>query len=333
TVRARVVNWGSASSTVAERLVSEPITLILQDAASLTLPDAAPESWADAFAVDLSEATSASLTLTGQTVYGDAPTAEITLNGAAKVVERGLDVASLTLNDGATLTVDGGIVCVGNVDFGAARIKGFGDLVFALGGTVTFSPETTVNGVPISDYDAATNDVRITFETSELVWESRVSGSNVEITDPLLGDDRFVFRFDCYANGEFVEFYATDSRVSDADAPAYETTSNWNGAASPTLVDASAEPGWNYYRVRLDEPVEKGGVLLNAYASPTRYVAVWVGNDEPTRTYYYRGGAKGSFIEPSDWVLTPDGLVPCVEKPTQAGATFYVGGSFEVVES
>lgn len=216
---------------------------------------------------------------------------------------------------------------------GASAIKGTGDLVFALGGTVTFSPETTVNGVPISDYDAATNDVRITFETSELVWESRVSGSNVEITDPLLADDRFVFRFDRYANGEFVEFYATDSRVSDVSASAYETTSNWNGAASPTLVDASAEPGWNYYRVRLDEPVEKGGVLLNAYASPTRYVAVWVGNDEPTRTYYYRGGAKGSFIEPGDWTLTSDGLVPCVEKPTQAGATFYVGGSFEVVES
>ncbi len=212
-------------------------------------------------------------------------------------------------------------------------IDGTGDLVFALGGTVTFDPATTVNGVPISDYDAATNDVRITFETSELVWESRVSGSNVEITDPLLADDRFVFRFDRYANGEFVEFYATDSRVSDVSAPAYETTSNWNGVASPTLVDASAEPGWNYYRVRLDEPVEKGGVLLNAYASPTRYVAVWVGNDEPTRTYYYRGGAKGSFIEPGDWTLTSDGLVPCVEKPTQAGATFYVGGSFEVVEN
>ncbi len=333
TVRARVVKWGSAFSTNAERLASEPITLILQDGASLVLPDGAPESWADHFVVDASEATSATLTLNGQTVYGDATKVAVELSGSAKIDERGLDVASLTLNDGAMLTVDGGIVCVGNVDFGAARIKDFGDLVFALGGTVTFSPETTVNGVPISDYDAATNDVRITFETSELVWESRVSGSNVEITDPLLADDRFVFRFDRYANGEFVEFYATDSRVSDANAPAYETTSNWNGAASPTLVDASAEPGWNYYRVRLDEPIEKGGVLLNAYASPTRYVAVWVGNDEPTRTYYYRGGAKGSFIEPGDWTLTSDGLVPCVEKPTQAGATFYVGGSFEVVES
>lgn len=203
-------------------------------------------------------------------------------------------------------------------------IDGTGDLVFALGGRVTFDSATTVNGVPISDYAAATNDVRITFETSELVWESRVSGTKVEITDPLLADDRFVFRFDRYANGAFVEFYATASRVSDGEAPAYETTSQWNGVASPTLVDASAAPGWNYYRVRLDEPIEKGGVLLNAYASPTRYVAVWVGNDEPTRTYYYRGGAKGSFVEPSDWVLTPDGLVPCVDEIDAQGATFCV---------
>ena len=132
TVRARVVKWGIASSTNVERLASEPITLILQDGASLILPDGAPESWADHFVVDLSEATSAALTLNGQTIYGDAPTAEITLNGAAKVDERGLDVASLTLNAGATLivetatlnaetltltadstlTVDGGNVCV-----------------------------------------------------------------------------------------------------------------------------------------------------------------------------------------------------------------------------
>ena len=104
-VRARVVNWGSASSTVAEHLVSEPITLILQDAASLTLPDAAPESWADHFIVDLSEATSAALTLCGQTVYGDAPTAAVELTGSAKIDERGLDVASLALNADASLTV------------------------------------------------------------------------------------------------------------------------------------------------------------------------------------------------------------------------------------
>lgn len=225
-----------------------------------------------------------------------------------------LKIGSLTMKDGSSI--------VGN-----------GEVLLSLGRTATLSETATINGVAVGDYVESENGVLVRVYCDELVWESRVSGSNVEITDPLLADDRFVFRFDRYANGEFVEFYATDSRVSDDEAPAYETTSNWNGVASPTLVDASAEPGWNYYRVRLDEPVEKGGVLLKAYASPTRYVAVWVGNDEPTRTYYYRGGAKGSFIEPSDWVLTPDGLVPCVEKPTQAGATFYVGDSFEVVES
>lgn len=208
-------------------------------------------------------------------------------------------------------------------------IDGTGDLVIALGGTARFDPATTINGIAISEYDAETNAVRITFEPSELDWASRVLESRVEMTDPLLADDRFVFRFDRYENGSFIEFYATDASVFDASAPAYEATRAWNGLSRRTLVDASAVPGWNYYRIRLDEPLEKGGVLLSAYASPTRFVAAWVGDDEPTRVYYYRGGARGSFIEPCDWVLTPDGLVPCVEKPTQAGATFYVGSSFE----
>lgn len=265
----------------------------------------------------------------------------LTLNGRIELTQNALTSAvphrrnalptNVTLNGFARVDE---FLCVYDLETTRlASIDGTGDFVIALGGTARFDPATTINGIAISEYDAESNGVRITFESSELGWGARVSGSNVELTDPLLADDRFAFRFDRYVNGEFVEIYATDARSFDESEPAYETTREWSGVSARTLVDASAAPGWNYYRVRLDEPVEKDKVFLYAYASPTRYVAAWVGDDEPTRIYYYRGGTTGSFIEPSDWVLTPDGLVPCVEKPTQGGATFYVDGSFEVVES
>jgi hypothetical protein len=82
------------------------VVFALRDAAGITQSNA-PGIWADEFSVDVSEATSATLTLNGQTVYGDAPTCDITLTGSAAIAERGLDVASLTLAANATLTVDG----------------------------------------------------------------------------------------------------------------------------------------------------------------------------------------------------------------------------------
>ena len=75
----------------------------------------------DDFVLDVTEATSATLTLNGQTVYGDAPTCAVALTGTAKIGERGLDVASLTLAADATLTVDGarGVVAELSVADGA----------------------------------------------------------------------------------------------------------------------------------------------------------------------------------------------------------------------
>jgi hypothetical protein len=71
---------------------------------------------ADDFTVDATDATSATLTLDGQTVYGDAPNAAVKLTGSAKIDERGLDVASLTLNADATLELkDGARLKVGSV--------------------------------------------------------------------------------------------------------------------------------------------------------------------------------------------------------------------------
>lgn len=80
------------------------VVFALRDAAKITQSNA-PEIWADEFVVDVTEATSATLTLNGQTVYGDAPTCDVSLTGAAKVDGRGLDVASLTLNADAQINL------------------------------------------------------------------------------------------------------------------------------------------------------------------------------------------------------------------------------------
>ncbi|MBQ9127209.1 MAG: hypothetical protein IJY15_05550, partial [Thermoguttaceae bacterium] len=76
------------------------------------------------FAVDATDATSATLTLDGQTVYGDASNAAVELTGSAKIDERGLDVASLTLADGV-LSIDGGSVNVGTLSVAGGATVAF----------------------------------------------------------------------------------------------------------------------------------------------------------------------------------------------------------------
>ena len=86
---------------------TNPIDVRLQGAASAKANGyETTDRYANHFSVDVTDATSATLTLNGQTVYGDAPTAAVALTGTAKIDERGLDVASLTLNAGASLTVE-----------------------------------------------------------------------------------------------------------------------------------------------------------------------------------------------------------------------------------
>jgi len=131
TIRARQFRFGGdGASNYVESFFDRPVTLKLQGAASVSTPSTSRESWADDFLIDASDATSAILTLSGQTVYGDAPNAVVELTGSAKIDERGLDVASLTLAAGATLSVDGGKVCVA-------------ELTVADGATVAFFPVAT----------------------------------------------------------------------------------------------------------------------------------------------------------------------------------------------
>ena len=177
-VSARVVEWGAASSAFAERLTSEPVTLILHGAASVAVPDGAPESWADSFAVDVSEATSATLNLNGQTVYGAAPTAAVALTGSAKVDARGLTSQALTLNADATLSVDGGIVSVGA-------------LTVADGANVAFSSATANAGTetPAATHaNAATAGVSVdavlTARDSATVGAATFTGNGYFATPP-----------------------------------------------------------------------------------------------------------------------------------------------------
>ncbi|MBQ6828527.1 MAG: hypothetical protein IJO46_10990 [Thermoguttaceae bacterium] len=88
------------------------------------------------FAVDATDATSATLTLDGQTVYGDASNAAVELTGSAKIDERGLDVASLTLADGA-LSIDGGSVNVGTLSVAGGATVAFSGSDATLAATET----------------------------------------------------------------------------------------------------------------------------------------------------------------------------------------------------
>ena len=102
TIRTRKATFAVNAAATSELLFSKRVTVELQNAASATVGDGAPERWADAFNVDVSEATSATLTLSGQTVYGDAPGCAVELSGSAKCDgSRSLIVSALTLAEGA----------------------------------------------------------------------------------------------------------------------------------------------------------------------------------------------------------------------------------------
>ena len=106
---------------------------------------------ANDFVVDVSNAEIRSsplaLTLTGQTVYGAAPTGSaVALSGNAKVDERGLDVASLTMNADATLSVNGGSAKAATLTLAAGSTLtldgasvNVAELTVADGATVAFS--------------------------------------------------------------------------------------------------------------------------------------------------------------------------------------------------
>ena len=121
--------------------------------------------------------------------------------------------------------------------------------------------------------------------------------------------------------GNWNQIYDTSEPVTDASADVYETQVDWDGTTKKTLVDATASPGWNFYKVSPKGPLLKGGVPLNFNPSETRYLAVWVGDNPPPPTYFYRGGATGSFAVANDWARTSDGIVPAVDRTVKSDGT------------
>lgn len=221
-------------------------------------------------------------------------------------------------------------------------------VMFPFNGEWEFTPKTTVNGVPIHEYDYQNNDTLIAIDPASLKWASKVDASNrvvlrnyvvhrcfggemVTDEDGPFATDEHSWRVDRYVapdgetSGEYQEIYSTESRVTDETAGVFEKTLDWDGTSHPSLVDANATPGWNYYRVRLESVVKISGITFPFFGSPTRYVSVWVGDAAPTYAYYYNGAAVGSFKKPTDWTLTRDGIVPNVETPVLENATFSVG--------
>lgn len=104
TIRARSVSFPASVEAPFETLFGKRVAVELQNAASATVGDGAPEGWSDAFNVDVSNATSATLKLNGQTIYGDAPACAVELSGSAKVDgTRSLIVSALALAEGAAV--------------------------------------------------------------------------------------------------------------------------------------------------------------------------------------------------------------------------------------
>ncbi|MBP3531200.1 MAG: fibronectin type III domain-containing protein, partial [Thermoguttaceae bacterium] len=226
TVRSTLFSLGTdTTSQYFERFFDGPVTLKLQGDATVGVPSPTRETWADNFTVDVSEATRATLTLSGQTVYGDAPTAEITLNGAAKIVERGLDVESLTLNADAALTVDGarGVVA---------------ELSVADGATVAFSP---------AESQAATGGANGTAGTAATNGVSATNGTDLTYVDAVLAatETATVGVATFAGTGYFATPQGTDLtaatfaeavRVSDFGAGVADFTATATGPTTATLA-------------------------------------------------------------------------------------------------
>ncbi len=324
-VVARVVNFGNENAAnYVESFFDRPLTLKLYGAASLTTPSDAADGWADDVVADVSDATSADLTLNGQTVYGDAAECEITLNGAAKIDERGLTAKSLALSADSSLTLDGGTFRAQIVDTSAgSRIAGSGRVELA-SGSVWRNDGATVNGETADVYDVESNAVKITldFDASEI--RGACDDGVYRWTSPNFASGAICPIFSKYDNGDYQTIYDASVPVVDETRPVYETDADWNGETLKTVVDATPETGWNFYRVETPSFATVGGFSIYVGEQTPRYFVFCNDDSEPTPTLYYQGGASGSFATTSDWSLTSDGVAKFEGAPTCAGTVFVV---------
>lgn len=323
-----------AADFASGRLFANPVVVELYGAATATAPrtGTTAEDFGGAFVVDLSDATEATLTLDGQTFFGDVPDLAATLSGTAKLDGRGLTTRSLTLAAGATLNVENAEVATRFLTTNAgSRIVGQGRVQLASGAKWE-NNGATINNDGAESYDASTNDVKISvaFDASE-IRGAAVDGS-YRWTSPSLdsGALRPIFAkygFNAQGKGDYRTIYDANVPVVDRAEPVYETDADWNGETLKTVVCASPEAGWNFYRVEIPSIITVGGFKIYVEGQTTRYFVFWNADYEPEPTYYYCGDANGSFARDSDWSLTPDGVAKFEGAPTSAGAVFFVSRS------
>ncbi|MBQ9800173.1 MAG: hypothetical protein IJO40_09565, partial [Thermoguttaceae bacterium] len=290
---------------------------------------------ADDFAVDVSNAQTAStlaLTLTNQAVYGDAPTAAVELTGSAKADKRDLMSQSLKLNDDATLNVDNATIKTTSLTtLNGSRFVGRGQLRFS--SRARWNNEgTTLNDVAASNYDAASNGMKLVFDFDASEIRNDFNDGVCRWTSAALdgGSLSFIFakyEFDAQGQGGYRTIYDSSQPVADATAPVYETVADWNGETLKTVVHAQPDAAWNFYRVEVSNYATLGGAKIYHGSPTTRYFVFWNADYEPEPTYYYCGGANGSYAATSDWTLTADGVAKFEGAPTSDGAVFVVGRS------
>ncbi|MBQ1277650.1 MAG: hypothetical protein IIY07_03285, partial [Thermoguttaceae bacterium] len=190
----------------------------------------------------------------------------------------------------------------------------------------------TINGVRAEDYDAASNDIKIVYEFDGSEIRNAFNDGVCRWTSEALDARTLPFVFgkyslDAQGKGDYRTIYDSTQPILNATAPVYETASDWDGETLKTVVHATPEAGWNYYRVEVPPLANLGGAKIYHGSQTTRYFVVWNADYEPERTYYYFGGATGSFTTPSDWALTADGIAKFEGAPISQNATFVVPDS------
>ena len=281
------------------------------------------------FAVDATDATSATLTLDGQTVYGDASNAAVELTGSAKIDERGLTAQALNLPEGATLTLKDGRLSIQRLTTSAgSQIVGQGVVEFPSNGRWT-DDGATLNGVAISQYDAASSGIQIIYRFDAAEILNAFNDGVYRWTSAALDSGTLPFEFGKYGLdadgvGSYQPIYNSSQPILDTTSPVYETASDWNGETLKTVVHATPEAGWNFYRVEVPAFANLGGAKVYHGGQTTRYFVFWNADYEPEPTYYYCGGATGSFTTTSDWSLSADGIAKFEGAPITQNATFFL---------
>ncbi|MBQ9126386.1 MAG: hypothetical protein IJY15_01345, partial [Thermoguttaceae bacterium] len=326
TVRSTLFSLGTdATSQYFERFFDSPVTLKLQGDATVYIPSPTRESRVDNFTVETSEATICNLNDLNQTTC-QLSRQKVVVEGSIRIADQ---ETTIEISEEGNITLDNATFQPRKLKTGpGSRIDGRGVLVFPSNG-IWINKGATINGVRAEDYDAASNDIKIVYEFdgSEIrnAFEDGVCRWTSEALDS--GTLPFVFAkysFDAQGKGDYRTIYDSTLPILDATAPVYETASDWNGETLKTVVHATPEAGWNYYRVEVPEFANLGGAKIYHGGQTTRYFVVWNADYEPEKTYYVCEPGTYYLTTTSKFSLTPDGIVKYEGAPTTKNANYVI---------